>query len=221
MTNICPVDITLSSQRAFFLTTVRDILTHCHPLDSFLVPTRLAKAVLPSISVILSAPSHSQNTVNALVMSSRGKKGRKRARGYEGDEVFKLSREVICPTIDDGRVLLTALEGIGSILSLFCPHALSSVIRLLLRNPHLSSAIHSLSSRVLLNILLSLPLMSPASLSPDLRLHEDLYQLVLATSTEIGSGSTTVMSKSLGLIVRITATKENKVRPNKLQLTTI
>jgi len=187
------------SQRVFFLTTVRDVLTHCHPLDSPLVPTRLAKAVLPSIFVILSAPSNSQNTANTPVMSNRGKKG-KRARHYEGDEVFKLSREVICPTIDDGRILLTALE----------------VMQLLLRNPHLSSAIHSLSSRVLLNVVLSLPLMSPASLSPNPRLHVDLSQLVLAISMEIGSGSTTAMSKSLGLIVRATATKENNVRPHKL-----
>jgi hypothetical protein len=107
-----PADITSSSQRVFFLTTVRDILIHCHPLDSPLVPTRLAKVVLPLISIILSTPSNAQNAENTPAMTGRGKKGRKRARGYEGGEVFKLSREVICPTIDDGRVLLTALEGI-------------------------------------------------------------------------------------------------------------
>jgi hypothetical protein len=222
--SVCSADITPSSQRLFFLTTIRDILIHCHPLDSPLVPTRLAKAVLPSISVILSAPTGSQSTENTPAMSSRGKKGRKRARGYEGDEVFKLSREVICPTIDDGRVLLAALEGIKDVpLHLnFVLMLFFSVMQLLLRNPHLSSAMHSLASRVLLNILLLLPQMSPASLSPNLSLHADLCQLVHVISMEIGSGSASVMSKSLGLVVRATVTKENNnVRPNKLQLTTI
>jgi hypothetical protein len=103
-------DITPSTQRLFFLTTIRDILTHSHSPDAPLVPTRLAKAVLPSISVILSSPSGPQSAEN---IPGRGKKAKKRSRGYEGDEVFKLSREVICPTIDDGKVLLTALEGMS------------------------------------------------------------------------------------------------------------
>lgn len=182
-------------QRLFFLTTIRNILAHCHHLDSPLVSTRLVKTILPSISDILSAPPDSQNPENTPAMSNRGRKGRKRARGYEGDEVFKVVREVICPTIDHGKVLLTALE----------------VMQLLLRNPHVSSAMHSLSSRVLLNVLLLLPQISPAALSPDPSLHTDLCELVHVIGMEIGSGSASVMSKSLGLVIRATVAKENNI----------
>jgi len=208
-------DAIASLQRLIFLTTIRDTLTHCHLLDSPSLPSRLAKAVLPSISVVLSAPSDSQNAENAYAMSSKSKRGKKRARGYEGDEVFKLSREVICLTTGDSKVLLTALEGVkqglthlSPVLILFPP-----VMQLLLRNPHLSSAMRSLSSRIMLNVLLSLPQISPASLSQNPSLHPKLRQLVHAISMEIGFGSASVMSKSLGLVIRTTMTKEdNDVR---------
>lgn len=102
-----------SSQRLFLLTTLQTLLIHCHPLDSLLIPTRLAKAVLPSLSVILATPTESEDTRStAAAASSRSKKGKKRARGYEGDEVFKLSRSVICPSLDDGKVIIAAFEGL-------------------------------------------------------------------------------------------------------------
>jgi hypothetical protein len=50
--------------------------------------------------------------------TGKNKKGKKRARGYEGDEVFKVSREVVCPIKEDGEVLMTALYGMYLILSL-------------------------------------------------------------------------------------------------------
>ncbi|KAG6854907.1 hypothetical protein C0991_012097 [Blastosporella zonata] len=180
------------SQRLFLLTTTQVLLRHCHLLDSPLVPTRLAKAVLPSLSVVLATPSEIQRSDDTAA-SQKGKKGKKRARGYEGDEVFKLSREVICSGPDDGKVLFAALE----------------VIRLVLRNPNLSPAMQSIAARVLLSILLALPQISPASLSSEPRLHSDLMQLVQSINTELGSGTTSVMSKSLGIIVRATIMEDD------------
>lgn len=81
-------------------------------------------------------------------------------------------------------------------------------MRLLLRNPNLSPALQSISSRVLLSILLALPQMSPTSLSPDPSFHKELLQLVHKINTELGSGTTSVMAKSLGLIVRATISGE-------------
>ncbi|KAF5387632.1 hypothetical protein D9615_000575 [Tricholomella constricta] len=178
----------IPSQRLFLLSAIQHLLTHCHVLDSPLVPTRLAKAVLPSLSIILATPSDVQRTEVSVAASQKSRKGKKRARGYEGDEVFKLSRDVICPGSDEGRVLLITLE----------------VMRLLLRNPNLSPALQSISARVLLSMLLALPQISPASLSPDLKFHNNLLQSLQSVNTELGSGSTSVMSKSLGLIVRAT-----------------
>lgn len=105
-------DLMCSLQRLFLLTTLQTLLTHCHPLDSLLIPTRLAKAVLPSLSIILVTPTESEGTTSTAAASTQSKKGKKRARGYEGDEVFKLSRSVICSSLDDGKVLIAACEGL-------------------------------------------------------------------------------------------------------------
>ncbi|KAG6812998.1 hypothetical protein H0H92_014929 [Tricholoma furcatifolium] len=173
--------------RLIFLTTVKALLEHCQLLDSPLVPTRLAKAVLPLLSVVLATPSPSESqSPEDVGNSQKSKKGKKRARGYEGDEVFKLTREVICPGPEDGKVLLAALN----------------VMRLLLQSPNLSPSMQSISARVLLSILLGLPQISPASLSPDLVLYDELVQLVQSITAELGSGTTSVMSKSLSMVVR-------------------
>ena len=42
--------------------------------------------------------------------SRKSRKGKKRARGYEGDEIFQ-TREVICATKEDGDAVLCALDG--------------------------------------------------------------------------------------------------------------
>jgi hypothetical protein len=76
--------------------------------------TRLAKAVLPSLTVVLATqPAEVQHSDEPAGFSSAGKnkKSKKRPRGYEGDEVFKVTREIICPTREDGLVLLAALNG--------------------------------------------------------------------------------------------------------------
>ncbi|KAG5650306.1 hypothetical protein H0H81_012673 [Sphagnurus paluster] len=146
------------------------------------MPTRLSKAILPSLSIILARPSEIPATEQSEVTSSKSKKGKKRAIGYEGDEVFKISREVICPNTDDTKVMLVSLK-----------------------------VMQSISSRVLLSMLLSLPQIPPAALSPDLQFHRELLQLVQSINTELGSGTASVMSKSLGLVVRATLLEHNGI----------
>ncbi|GLB33999.1 putative rRNA processing/ribosome biogenesis [Lyophyllum shimeji] len=189
------------SQLVSFLSSVQALLTHCYLLDSPLVPTRLAKAVLPSLSIILATPPETPATEDSA-SAQKGKKGKKRARDYQGDEIFKLSREVICPTPEDGQVLLVALE----------------VMRLLLRNPNLSPAMHSIAARVLLSMQLALPHIPPASLSPDLQLHSELLKSLRSINTELGSGTTSVMSKSLGLVVRAALMEDDDETFRNLEL---
>lgn len=102
-----------SSDRLSFLRATQAVLTHCHLLHSPLIPTRLAKAILSPLTVVLATQSEAQGTEDsgAAVNGNKNKKGKKRARGYEGDEVFKVSRGVICATEADGEVLIAALEG--------------------------------------------------------------------------------------------------------------
>ncbi|KAG6868167.1 hypothetical protein C0993_006835 [Termitomyces sp. T159_Od127] len=184
-----------SLQRLSILTAIQALLVHCHSLHSPLVPNRLAKAVLPSLSVVLAAQLDSQASGD-IAASQKSRKGKKRARGYEGDEVFKLSKEVICPGPIEGQVLVVALE----------------VMRLILRDPSLSPVIHSISARVLLSMLFVLPQTSPISLSTELKFHGDLLHLVRSINVESGSGTSSVMSKSLGCVIRATVVEGNEVR---------
>jgi len=90
--------------------TVHTLMGHCYPLDTPSVPTRLAKAVLPSVLVILTPLPKKEHQAGPMT-SSKSRKTKKRSRGYEGGEIFNLSRRVICPGRDDGRVLFAALDG--------------------------------------------------------------------------------------------------------------
>jgi hypothetical protein len=97
-----------SSQRLPFLQALQAVLANAHPLHNSLLSTRLTKALLPSLCAVLAAQSESHRSG---YNSSKSKKGKKRVQGYEGDELFKVSREVICPTIEDGKVVLATLDG--------------------------------------------------------------------------------------------------------------
>ncbi|KAF7352611.1 Pre-rRNA-processing protein rix1 [Mycena venus] len=172
-----------SSEQLPFLNTLQVVLTKCHPLHSTQIVNRLARAIVPLISIVLAKEPDAVRETEGV--SGRSKKSKKRAREFEGDEVFKISRDVVCSTVDEGNVLLAAF----------------AVIRLVLQNPHISPAMQSISCRVVLSVLLALPQMSPASLCPDPKLHPVLLARVQELSVELGAGSTTGLSKSLGLVV--------------------
>jgi hypothetical protein len=198
-----------SSECLSFLNAIQAVLIHCQPSHSSLLLTRLAKSILPSVTVVLASQSEIQRAEDLAgsTNASKNKKGKKRARGYEGDEVFKVTRDVICSTKEDGKVLIAALEGIFLdqccvILALmFVDCNIWTVIRLVLRSPYLAPAVHSIASRVALSLLLVLPQTSPASLSVDLTLHGQVLTKVHEICAELGSGTTSTMSKSLGLII--------------------
>lgn len=50
------------------------------------------------------------------------KKGKKRARGFEGDEVFKSGPEVLCKSVEEESMVLAVLNGMCLILIIpsFC-----------------------------------------------------------------------------------------------------
>jgi hypothetical protein len=99
--------ISVRPERHIFFEAIQAVLARCHPLQSPIASARLAKAVLPSITTVLAERPHPQRGDSA----SGNKKAKKRARGFEGDEVFKISREVVFPTAEDGNVALAALGG--------------------------------------------------------------------------------------------------------------
>jgi hypothetical protein len=95
---------------------VSALLTHCPALADSMLPSRLARAVLPVLTSLLALQSHVQredevaSNANPNANAPKSRKGKKRARGYEGDEVFH-TREIICPTKEDGQAVLCALDG--------------------------------------------------------------------------------------------------------------
>ncbi|EDR12335.1 uncharacterized protein LACBIDRAFT_292824 [Laccaria bicolor S238N-H82] len=76
------------------------------------------------------------------------------------------------------------------------------VIRDCVRNPSLSPAVHSTVSRLILSIALALPQIPPALLSPDPSLFERVYKQVRSLSVEIGTWSSSAMSRSLPLLLQ-------------------
>ncbi|KAF8969481.1 rRNA processing/ribosome biogenesis-domain-containing protein [Flammula alnicola] len=171
-------------QRLPFLKALGALLKSCHPLDSPVLPTRLAKAVLPSVTNLLTTSSNGSSGDNEP-SSSKSSKGKKRARNYEGDEVFKVSRQVAYPTAEEGEILLSSID----------------VIQSLFRNPNLSSAMQSIIGRIIISILIALPRMSSSSLSPDPGLIHVVSVKIQKFSVIIGSGTTSVMSKALPFVI--------------------
>ena len=167
-----------------------------------ILPTRTVKALLSILSVLL--PSQSDVSEATVASGTKGKKGKKRTRGYEGDEVFKISGNIVFPTIVEGTCVLEALDGISyrrDSISDYANWHLHSALRLVLHNPYLAPATYSTASRFLLSINLSLPLIAPHQISQDLTLHLRILSNVQAMCLEIGAGTSSVLSKSLGLVL--------------------
>ncbi|TFK55557.1 hypothetical protein OE88DRAFT_1672300 [Heliocybe sulcata] len=170
--------------RLSFLLVIPVILFHTHPSHDGPALNRAVRAILPSLAQVLLERSDQLQAEVGDVKKSR--KGKKRQRGYEGDELFKVGREVICQSGAEGEVVLAALDA----------------LQVLLRNSHLSPAVQSLSGRILLSMLLSLPQIPKTLLSPDATLHGKVLSKVQGLCIELGVGTTSTMNKSLGLVVR-------------------
>lgn len=98
-------------ERHGFLQASRTLLTSCPHLHDSISASRLARAVVPSIATLLSTKSQGQEVAGTTASKTRNRKGKKRARGYEGDEVFNVTAEVISASKVDGDVLLASIDG--------------------------------------------------------------------------------------------------------------
>lgn len=70
-----------------------------------------------------------------------------------------------------------------------------------MRSPQITPAVSSIISRVLLSMLLVLPHMSPALLSPNPAFHVRVLGSVRELCVELGGGTQSVMSKTLGFVL--------------------
>ncbi|KAF8204795.1 rRNA processing/ribosome biogenesis-domain-containing protein [Pholiota molesta] len=172
-----------TDNRLHFVKAIDALLKNCYPLHSSILPARLAKSVLPSISKILTTSSGTPTDNEPS--SSKSKSGKKRARNYEGDEVFKTRYQTACPTAKEEQILLTSID----------------VIQSLFNNPNLSPSLQSIIARIVTSILISVPRMSPSSLSSDPSFIHIVNTKIQKFSVVIGSGTTSVMSKTLPFVI--------------------
>lgn len=49
--------------------------------------------------------------MSAFSDAANGKKGKKRARGFEGDDVFKVGPDLLCKNLKDSEMILAILDG--------------------------------------------------------------------------------------------------------------
>ncbi|KAI5119513.1 hypothetical protein M0805_002449 [Coniferiporia weirii] len=171
------------SQRLPFVKLLSSLLKWCLPPSDPLIAGRIVKAILPQLASLLSQKTPAEEPIAPADIG--GKKGKKRARGYEGDEVFRIGRAVLCESSSDGEMVLAALDAL--------PY--------LLRIPDLPVYLQSISSRLLFSLLIALPKLPASSVSQDPVLKDEILVRVKRTCIELSGGSSGVLSKNLPLVV--------------------
>lgn len=83
----------------------------------------------------------------------------------------------------------------------FRKYSVCLALRSVLHNPYLPPATHSLASRVLVGLNLTLPFLDPARLSHDLMFHAKILHGVQAVALELCASTWGAMDRSLGLIM--------------------
>ncbi|KAI0284276.1 rRNA processing/ribosome biogenesis-domain-containing protein [Russula aff. rugulosa BPL654] len=172
------------NRRVEFLRALVSLLTNVHTIHFPLVLNRIAKVLLSTLSVLLPTQSDIR-TGRVSDTNGKGRKGRKRAHDYEGDEIFEITTNAISSNPIHDAMILTTLDA----------------LRLVIPNPCLPSATYSLISRVLLGINVWLPSLDPARLSGDLSLHAQILRRVQGACMDISADTRCAMSKNLNLIM--------------------
>jgi hypothetical protein len=98
----------ISAQRLPFLHALAFLLQHALPLHSTPAITRLLKAVIKTLSPLLSQPK-SAASAEAVVAGTK-KKGKKRAREFEGAEIFSLGPAVLLGSQEEVNCVLAVFD---------------------------------------------------------------------------------------------------------------
>lgn len=103
---------------------------------------------------------------------------------YEGDEVFKTTRDLLLRSGSEGEEVLLSLHSKSASVS--SPIILTSdanymitVLPDLISSPHTNPAVSSVASRILLTLLLQLPHMPPSFVSTDPSMHGRILAQVI------------------------------------------
>lgn len=171
------------NQHVLFLRILVALFTNAHTIHFSVVSNRITKVLLSTLLSLLPSQSDIRASPESD-MSTKGRKGRKRAHDYEGDEMFRTTTGTICPTPAHKEMISITLDALRSVL----------------HNPYLPPATHSLASRVLVGLNLTLPSLDPAQLSHDLTFHTKILHGIQAVALEFCANSWDAMDRSLSLI---------------------
>ena len=83
-----------------------------------LLANRLVRAIIPYLTKPILPQLETKAAGAGDVNGSSKRKGKKRARGYEGDEVFKTSPDVLFGSPREERIMMLSVEGQSSSLYL-------------------------------------------------------------------------------------------------------
>ncbi|KAI0251352.1 rRNA processing/ribosome biogenesis-domain-containing protein [Lactifluus subvellereus] len=172
------------NQHVILLRALMSLLTNIHTIHLPVAPNRITKVLLSTLSLLLPTQSDIR-TGPASVVSSKSGRRRKRAHDYEGDEIFKITTNDICPTLAHREMILATLD----------------TIRVVLHNPCLAPTIFSLASRVLLGLSLSLSSLDPARLSHDLAFHAQMLRRLQVASLGLAADAQSTMGRGLSLSI--------------------
>jgi len=156
------------------------------------VPSRFLKALIPCLSRLLSQKPPSTSTSNkdtATNGDGKGNKGKKKSRGYEGDEVFRSSRELLLNGKAGEKEILSTLEVLPALLS----------------SPYINGSLVSLASRLLISILLTLPQIPATVISPNPAIHALIVEKItcICEGSILHDATKPWLRRDLGLFAHI------------------
>ena len=101
-----------------FLRILVAACTHSCAMSNAILANRLVRAVIPCLAKSILPQSETKNGETTAAGGSSRWKGKKRARRYEGDEVFKTIPGVLLGSPHEERVAMLSIEG-GPFFALF------------------------------------------------------------------------------------------------------
>ena len=114
-----PTNRSFSLHTLPFLRILIAACPHSRAMSNPILANRLVRAVIPYLAKSISPQSEAKNAETTDAGGSSQWKGKKRARGYEGDEVFKTAPGVLFGTPREERVVILSVEGRASSCSHF------------------------------------------------------------------------------------------------------
>jgi hypothetical protein len=195
------------------------------PIHNTHLASRIFKVMAPLLTPLIpsktsiTGPSQS-NAATGTSGISKKKKGKQRARAFDGDEVqLGGGKPAICPTRESVDILLLSLEGtyVIALLVSVAIEQTSTGLDLILPLPHLPASLHSIGCRLLISIILNLPFLPPSTIFSDPSVYTELHRATLRVSRGLLLGPTNShVGRSLDFLI---STLENGASDHSVRVT--